>query len=78
MPCGGIPTNLVEVSGLTDDEINEVMELIDSTTGVYTYDVYLYNIMVEECEAFFKDEKRADKTAKNIQSQISQYMSENR
>lgn len=70
--------NQLEVFALTQAEVDELMELINNTTRIYTSDQSLYDIIVEESAAFFAGQKSAQETARNIQSRVSLYVNEQR
>lgn len=68
----------IEIFAMTQEEYDELMELINSTTRIYTYDNDLYDIIVDECSAFFAGQRSAEETAKNVQSRVSLYVNEQR
>ncbi len=68
----------VEFYAMTQEECDELMELINSTTRIYAYDKDLYDVIADECTAFFAGQRSAQETAKNVQSRVSLYVNEQR
>ena len=68
----------IEVFALTQEDVDEIMDLINNTTRIYTYDESLYEIITDETAAFFAGQKTAADTAKNVQSRVSLYVNEQR
>lgn len=70
--------NQIQLFAMTQEDVDEIMELVNNTTRIYAYDDNLYEIIVEECAAFFAGQKTAADTAKNVQSRVSLYVNEQR
>ncbi len=70
--------NTIEIFAMTQEEKDEVMDLINNTTRIFTYDESLYEIIFDETAAFFAGQKTAEDTAKNVQSRVSLYVNEQR
>lgn len=68
--------NNYEYYSMTQEQADQLMELINNTTKLMTTDTSLYDIILEEAEAFFSDQKSAEETAKMIQSRVSLYVKE--
>lgn len=66
----------VEIYAMTQDEVDRIMDLINTTTNVYYFDTKLYNIISEEATAYFDGKRGVDDTAKSIQSRVSLYVNE--
>ena len=63
---------------ITQEEVDRVLALIDSTTTLYQWDSSLMDIILEEVEAFFAGTKTAQETAAIIQNRAQTYISESR
>lgn len=74
----GWDDSYVEIFAMTQEEADQLMELIDTTTRAYTYDQSIYDIITEETAAYFSGARSADDTARNIQSKVSLYVNEQR
>lgn len=67
----------IKIGDITDEEIAQVKELINNVkTSMSSYDSGLYDICLEESEAFFKGDKTAEETADIIINRISIYIAE--
>ena len=62
----------------TDEDIEEIKELIDRADTISSYDEEIFNMVTEETDAFFKGEKSATEVAEVIQSRASVYVKENK
>lgn len=60
----------------TDEDIEYMMNFIESLNHVYSHDEDLMNIIYEEAEAYFTGQKTAKDVAGSIQSRASIYVSE--
>lgn len=67
-----------EIYAATQEEVDKVKELIDSTTTVYSYDTQLFTIVSEEAAYFFNGQKSAQEVAKVIQGRVQVYVDESR
>jgi len=61
----------------TQEEADQIMELIETAKPVASSNEAIMNIIKEEAEGFFKGQKSVDDVANIIQSRISIYVSEN-
>ena len=68
----------VEVYAMTQEQVDTVMDFINSVTRTYTYDTEILKIISEEAIPFFKGEKTAVATTDIIQNRISIYINEQR
>ena len=68
----------VDVYAMTQEQVDTVMDFINSVTRTYTYDTEILKIINEEAIPFFKGEKTAVATADIIQNRISIYINEQR
>ena len=64
--------------GSTQEQVDQIRELIETTTKVANYDQSMINIVNEEAEAFFQGQKSAQDVAKLIQSKANIYVNEQR
>lgn len=62
----------------TQEEVDDMMELINSTTTLASYDTQLLAIIQEEAEPFFVGQKSATECAEIIQGRIQVYVDETR
>ena len=62
----------------TQEEVDTMMELINNTTTLASYDTQLIAIIQEEAEPFFAGQKSAAECADIIQSRIQVYVDETR
>jgi hypothetical protein len=67
----------IVIEPITDAEIEQVMNLLESVNQVVAYDESLINIITEEAESFFSGQKSAADVAAIIQSRVQIYVSEN-
>ena len=67
---------MVEIFALKQEEADQVLELINATNRVYSYDQEIYDIITDDAAAFFEGQKSADETAKLIQNRVSLYVNE--
>lgn len=68
----------VSVYAMTQAEADQITDLIDATTRVYSYDDTLFQIISDEAEAYFSGQKSAEDVAALIQSRVSIYVNEQR
>ncbi len=69
------PTEIYE---MTQEQADEVMDLINRTTSTSDYDQEIMDIITDEAQAFFAGEKTAQETAGMIQSRVNLYVAEQR
>ena len=67
----------MEYGELTEDEVSDFIELIKGAESTDKINSQILVIITEESERFFHNEIDADEAAKNIQSRMDIYMSEN-
>lgn len=62
--------------GITDDEVQKVMEMILSTQAIFQFDESVFAIISEEAEAFFAGVRTAEETAQLMQNRVQTYLDE--
>lgn len=79
------PTTWVYINGeeiqlyeLTQEDARKLQDLINATEHIYTYDSTVYDVVSDECAAFFAGQSSAENTAKMIQSRMNIYVNEKR
>jgi len=70
--------NSYDIYNLNDTETARLMDLVNNTTTLAGNDEELYNIVLQEAEAFFAGQKSAEDVANLIQSKLSIYINEKR
>lgn len=78
---GGIGTSTGEVFefyALTQEQADELVELIESTDKISTGNEKLYDIVAKHAKAYYAGDKTLDETAKFIQSEANIYINEQR
>lgn len=68
----------VDIYEATQEQVDTIMELINSVDSVYQYDSNMYTIISEETAPYFAGQKNAKDVANVIQSRIQIYVNENR
>lgn len=68
----------IPVFAMTEAEETAIRNLIKNTTVFSRYDSSVYEIINEEIQPFFQDQKTAEETAKMIQSRTKIYVNEQR
>lgn len=68
----------MEIYAATEEEVETVRDLINSTDTLYQYDEQINNIIMEESTAFFEGQKSAKDAADIIQNRVQIYVNENR
>ncbi len=63
---------------LTQEEVDQVMELINNTTTLYQWEQGLLDIILEEANAFFAGTRTAGEAADILQNRAQTYISESR
>lgn len=67
-----------DVYALTQEDVDQIFEIINGTTRLYTYDEEIMNIVTEEVAAYFAGDKDVAATAAMIQSRVNLYVQEQR
>ncbi|MDE5952385.1 MAG: hypothetical protein K2H12_12510, partial [Acetatifactor sp.] len=68
----------VNVEPFTQDEVDAFCEFIYTVNRTAYYDDHIYDIIMEEAEAFFAGQKNVQEVADNIQFRAQAFMNENR
>jgi ABC-type glycerol-3-phosphate transport system substrate-binding protein/sugar lactone lactonase YvrE len=68
----------VEIHAITQEEADQIMELINNTNVTFNYDEKMYNVIVEEAGAYFSGQKSAKDVADIIQNRLTTYVNEQR
>lgn len=68
----------VDIYAATQEQVDDVTELINSCDRSYSYDNQLLEIILEEASPFFEGQKSAQEAADIIQSRVQIYVNENR
>ena len=63
---------------MTQEQADEVLSIIETCTKVASYDTSIYEIVNEQAQAFFADQKSIDDVARLIQSKANIYVNEQR
>lgn len=61
----------------TQEDADKLMELMNGACTTAHYDTEIFNIISEEVQPYFNDQKSAEEVASIIQNRISLYLSEN-
>ena len=67
---------LPEYAPLSDEGAKELREIVQKATKMSTYNTQIIDIIVEESEAFFADQKDIDATVKVIQGRVTTYLNQ--
>lgn len=68
----------IDIYAAKQEDIDELMELIESVNTSVQYDLSMYDIILEEAQPFFSGQKPAKEVADIIQSRVQIYVNENR
>lgn len=68
----------VEGRPLSQQEVNMYINMVNNTTKCCNYDSYIMQIINEETESYFKNDKSLDEVAEVIQNRVQTYVDENR
>ena len=68
----------VEMYALTQEEADAIVDVINATTRVYSYDEDIMDIITTEAAAFFAGQKSVDEVAKLVQSKANIKVNERR
>ena len=66
------------IYAMTQEQADSILQIIEGTTKVASYDDSIYNIVWEQAQAFFLDQKSVDEVARLIQSKANIYVNEQR
>ena len=78
MGSWGMEDLTVEMYALKQEEADQILELINSTDRVFTYDQDIFDIISDDTGAFFEGQKNVEETAALIQNRVSLYVNEQR
>lgn len=67
-----------DVYALTQEDIDQILGVINSTRSVYDYDQEILDIITDEVAAYFAGDKDVQTTASMIQSRVNLYVQEQR
>ena len=70
--------SIVNIYALTQEEADQLLELIDTTTKSESYDDAIFSIVSEQAQSFFAGQKSAEEVARLIQSKAKLYVNEQR
>lgn len=68
--------NSYEFYAMTQEQADQLMDLVESCTRVVSESTSVYDIVNEEAQAYFNGQKSAEDTAKMVQSRVSIYVKE--
>ena len=68
----------IEAEPLTQEDIDNYMNVLKSADKLVNYNESISNIIVEEAQSYFSGQKDAASVAKIIQSRVQIYVNENR
>lgn len=66
----------ISIYAMSQEQADQILDLINATTAVYGYDESILNIISDEAAAYFAGEKSLDDTANMIQSRVNLYVAE--
>lgn len=66
----------ISIYAMTQEQVDQILDLINATTAVFGYDESILNIISDEAAAYFAGEKSLDDTANMIQSRVNLYVAE--
>ena len=66
----------ISIYAMTQEQVDQILDVINTTTAVYGYDESILNIISDEAAAYFAGEKSLDDTANMIQSRVNLYVAE--
>ena len=67
-----------DVYALTQEDVDQILGVINSTSSVYDYDQEILDIITDEVAAYFAGDKDVQTTASMIQSRVNLYVQEQR
>ena len=65
-------------SGISEERAQTIQELVSSASKLLNYDKSILDIVTEQAQAYFADQKSVDEVAKLVQSKASIYVNEQR
>lgn len=68
----------VECKPLTQEQVADYREVLDSASGVWSYDENIKTIVSEEAAAYFSGDKSIDDVCAVIQNRVTTYVNENK
>ena len=68
----------VQIMAMTQEDYDQFMELLQSTTKLADYDEAIMNIVMDEAQAFLDGNRSADDVAKAVQSKVKLHVNEQR
>lgn len=68
----------VQIMAMTQEDYDQFMELLQSTTKLADYDEAIMNIVMDEAQAFLDGNRSADDVAKAVQSKVKFHVNEQR
>ena len=71
-------SNWQQVYALTQEDIDQILSVINSATGIVDYDDEILSIVSDEVSAYFAGDKDVQTTANMIQSRVNLYVQEQR
>lgn len=78
MSWGPNPEDSIEFYAMSQEEADQLMSLIDSTTVLYSYDEELLGIVMDAAAPYFAGQRTLDDVARQVQSRVSLYVNEQR
>ena len=66
------------IYALSQEQADDVMQIIETCTKIANYDTSIYDIVNEQAQAFFADQKSVDEVVRLIQSKANIYVNEQR
>lgn len=66
------------IYAMTQEQADKLWEAITTCTKIQNYDINMYNIVIEQAQAFFDGQKTAEEVARLIQSKANIYVNEQR
>lgn len=66
----------ISIYAMSQEQADQILDLINATTAVYGYDESILNIISDEAAAYFAGENSLDDTANMIQSRVNLYVAE--
>ncbi len=67
-----------EIYALSQEQVDQIRELIETTTKMADYDDSIIRIVTEQAAPFFEGQKSAEDVAKLVQSKVNIYVNEQR
>ena len=78
MSIGKNIKSLREERKLTQEQVADYREVLDSASGVWSYDENIKTIVSEEAAAYFSGDKSIDDVCAVIQNRATTYVNENK